>query len=93
MEASLCYHKLALLSTLTWSSLLGVAVSITITWEGILTCVLWSLPSAGLADLFEYSVFLYGLTDGGPSGLIYGYIFSWIGYLAMVSSVGELVSM
>ena len=40
-----------------------------------------------------YSVFVYGLTDGGPGGLVYGYIFCWLGYFAVVASLAELVSM
>ena len=38
-------------------------------------------------------VFVYGLTDGGPAGLVYGFLFCWLGYLAVVSSMAELVSM
>ncbi|TIA33117.1 amino acid transporter [Aureobasidium pullulans] len=38
-------------------------------------------------------VFTYGLENGGPAGLVYGYLFCWIGYLAVVLSLAELVSM
>lgn len=38
-------------------------------------------------------VFLYGLTDGGPAGLIYGYISCWFGYFTVVASLAELASM
>ena len=36
---------------------------------------------------------MYGLTDGGPAGLIYGYLFCWLGYFTVVASMAELVSM
>ncbi len=39
------------------------------------------------------TVFVYGLTDGGPAGLIYGYLFCWLGYFAVVASLAEMVSM
>ncbi|KAL2424571.1 Choline transport protein [Exophiala dermatitidis] len=39
------------------------------------------------------TVFVYGLTDGGLAGLIYGYLFCWVGYLAVVASLAEMVSM
>ncbi|KEQ68245.1 hypothetical protein M436DRAFT_68311 [Aureobasidium namibiae CBS 147.97] len=39
------------------------------------------------------SVFTYGLENGGPAGLLYGFIFCFIGYLAVVLSLAELVSM
>ncbi|KAH7130341.1 amino acid transporter-like protein [Dendryphion nanum] len=39
------------------------------------------------------SVFVFGLFNGGPGGLIYGFLFVWLGYAAVVASMGELVSM
>lgn len=39
------------------------------------------------------TVFVYGLTDGGPAGLVYGYLFCWLGYFAVVASLAEMVSM
>lgn len=39
------------------------------------------------------TVFVYGLTDGGPAGLVYGYLFCWAGYFAVVASLAEMVSM
>lgn len=38
-------------------------------------------------------VFVTGLEDGGPAGLVYGYIFCWIGYLCIIASIAELASM
>ena len=38
-------------------------------------------------------VFVYGLTNGGPAGLIYGYLFCWFGYFTVVASLAELASM
>ncbi|KAK7183965.1 hypothetical protein DPSP01_012241 [Paraphaeosphaeria sporulosa] len=38
------------------------------------------------------SVFVFGLMDGGPAGLIYGFLFCWLGYGTVVATMGELVS-
>lgn len=38
------------------------------------------------------SIFNVGLQDGGPAGLIYGFLFCWAGYTAVVASLSELVS-
>src|SRR5271154_4658625 len=40
-----------------------------------------------------FSVFVYGLLDGGPAGLVYGYLFCWVGYFAVVASLAEMVSL
>ena len=40
-----------------------------------------------------FAVFLYGFQNGGPAGLIYGYLFCWVGTLATVSSLAEMASM
>lgn len=40
-----------------------------------------------------FTVFVYGLTDGGPAGLVYGFLFCWAGYFAVVASLAEMVSM
>jgi hypothetical protein len=40
-----------------------------------------------------FSVFVFGLMDGGPAGLLYGFLLVWLGYAAVVASMGELVSM
>jgi hypothetical protein len=40
-----------------------------------------------------FSVFVFGLEDGGPAGLVYGYIFCWVGYAAVVASLAEMVPM
>ena len=40
-----------------------------------------------------FSVFVFGLQNGGPSGLIYGFLFVWVGYGCVVATMGELVSM
>lgn len=40
-----------------------------------------------------FTVFVYGLTDGGPAGLIYGFLFCWLGYFCVVASLAEMVSM
>ncbi|KAI9830271.1 MAG: hypothetical protein M1838_005819 [Thelocarpon superellum] len=39
-----------------------------------------------------FSAFTYGLTNGGPAGLVYGYIFCWIGTWAVTASLAELAS-
>jgi choline transport protein len=38
-------------------------------------------------------VFLFGLNNGGPAGLVYQFLFCWAGYAAVVASMAELVSM
>jgi choline transport protein len=40
-----------------------------------------------------HSVFVFGLANGGPAGLIYGFLFVWLGYGSVVLTMGELVSM
>ncbi|ORY11705.1 amino acid transporter-like protein [Clohesyomyces aquaticus] len=40
-----------------------------------------------------FCVFVFGLMNGGPAGLVYGFFICWVGYLAIVASMGELVSM
>ena len=42
--------------------------------------------------MWEDSIFNVGLQDGGPAGLIYGFLFCWGGYTAVVASLSELVS-
>ena len=37
--------------------------------------------------------FIYGLANGGPAGLVYGYILIFLGMLASVASLAELMSM
>ncbi|KAF7920719.1 hypothetical protein BELL_0233g00180 [Botrytis elliptica] len=39
------------------------------------------------------TVFISGLQNGGPAGIIYGFIFVWIGNLSVFSTLSELVSM
>ncbi|KAE9362924.1 amino acid transporter [Stipitochalara longipes BDJ] len=39
------------------------------------------------------AVFLYGFENGGPAGLIYGYLFCWVGTLAAMASLAEMASM
>lgn len=38
-------------------------------------------------------LFVIGFTNGGYAGSIYGFIFVWIGTLAVFSTMGELASM
>ncbi|KAL8759092.1 MAG: hypothetical protein Q9184_003733 [Pyrenodesmia sp. 2 TL-2023] len=38
-------------------------------------------------------VFVQSLANGGPAGLVYGHIVSWIGILAVFITMAELVSM
>ncbi|CAO2650225.1 Nn.00g015170.m01.CDS01 [Neocucurbitaria sp. VM-36] len=37
-----------------------------------------------------FSVFIFGLLNGGPGGLIYGFLFCWAGWAAVVATMGEL---
>ncbi|KAL8896390.1 MAG: hypothetical protein Q9192_003116 [Flavoplaca navasiana] len=38
-------------------------------------------------------LFLAGYSNGGPAGLIYGFLFVWIGTLCVFTTLGELASM
>ena len=38
-------------------------------------------------------VFVYGLEDGGPAGLVYGFLLCWFGYFAVVTSMAEMISL
>jgi choline transport protein len=38
-------------------------------------------------------IFLYGLSNGGPSGVVYGFLLVWAGNLSVFSTLSELVSM
>lgn len=38
------------------------------------------------------SVLNVGLQDGGPAGLVYGFLFAWLGWTAVIASLCELVS-
>ena len=42
--------------------------------------------------LIRGRIFNVGLQDGGPAGLVYGFLFCWAGYTAVVASLAELVS-
>jgi choline transport protein len=39
------------------------------------------------------SVFQLGLTNGGPSGLVYGFLFAWFGTALQALVMGEMASM
>lgn len=41
----------------------------------------------------SFRVFIFGFSNGGPAGLVYGYLFCWIGTLATVASLAEMASM
>lgn len=38
-------------------------------------------------------VFIYGLEDGGPAGLVYGFLLCWFGYFTVVASMAEMISL
>jgi hypothetical protein len=38
------------------------------------------------------SVFIFGLTNGGPAGLVYGFIICWIGTVGLFCSLAEMAS-
>ncbi|KAL9014068.1 MAG: hypothetical protein Q9173_001277 [Seirophora scorigena] len=38
-------------------------------------------------------VFIQGLANGGPAGLVYGYLLAWLGTLAVFTTIAELASM
>lgn len=39
------------------------------------------------------SVFQSGLNNGGPSGLLYGFLFTWLGSIFQILVMGEMASM
>ncbi|KAF2792521.1 amino acid transporter [Melanomma pulvis-pyrius CBS 109.77] len=49
--------------------------------------------SCSLMITWEGIVFIFGLLDGGPAGLLYGFLLVLVIYAAVVASMGELVSM
>ncbi|KAF2140425.1 uncharacterized protein K452DRAFT_55698 [Aplosporella prunicola CBS 121167] len=55
-------------------SMLGFALTVLATWEGLLT------------------TFSQGLQNGGPSGLVYGYIIVWVATMSSFSVIAELSS-
>jgi choline transport protein len=71
--------------------MIGFSCTIMVTWEGILTWVLYACLNGALLTLGR--IFNVGLQDGGPAGLVYGFLFCWAGYTAVVASLAELVSM
>ncbi|KAH5646974.1 hypothetical protein HBI51_104840 [Parastagonospora nodorum] len=40
-----------------------------------------------------FSLFIFGLLNGGPADLLYGFLFCWLGWAAVVATMAELVSM
>jgi choline transport protein len=40
-----------------------------------------------------FSVFIFGLLNGGPSGLIYGFLLCWAGWATVVATMAEMASM
>ncbi|KAH8665841.1 amino acid transporter-like protein [Tricladium varicosporioides] len=40
-----------------------------------------------------FAVFLYGFQNGGPAGLVYGFLFCFVGTTMTVASLGEMASM
>ncbi|KAK0122768.1 hypothetical protein ONS96_009803 [Cadophora gregata f. sp. sojae] len=57
----------------------------------------WSIAGfvCSLLSTWEglFAAFLYGFQNGGPAGLVYGFLFAWIGSLAVVASLAEMASM
>ena len=47
--------------------------------------------SSGIAKIFR--TFQYGLQNGGTAGLIYGFIFAWIGAILQALVMAEMASM
>ena len=44
-------------------------------------------------QLTTFRVFQSGLTNGGPAGLIYGFIFVWVGTALQTAVMAELASL
>ncbi|EAT91054.2 hypothetical protein SNOG_01405 [Parastagonospora nodorum SN15] len=39
-----------------------------------------------------FSLFIFGLLNGGPADLLYGFLFCWLGWAAVVATMAELVN-
>lgn len=80
-------------------SMTGLTCTLMVTWEGILMSVVSlylfirsKLSIRRLTRVF-HSAFASGLGNGGPSGLVYGYLFVWAGTVTQVLIMAELGSM
>ncbi|USP76945.1 hypothetical protein yc1106_04219 [Curvularia clavata] len=73
-------------------AILGFSCTVLITWEGSLVQVT-PLTLVEAKSLTCLSLFLVGFQNGGPAGVIYGYITVWIGTVSVFMVLSELVSM
>ena len=65
-----------------------------ITWEGTTTYVYKvTLRPKRVSLTPTFSAFQAGLYNGGPSGLVYGFLFSWVGSLLQALVMAEMASM
>ena len=69
-----------------------------ITWEAYTGLVLFSFDRRGKgimpADLtLPFRGLIFGLTNGGPAGLVYGYLFVWCGASLQALVMAEMASM
>ena len=75
--------------------MVGLTCTLMATWEGLFSCVLLSeTPPYRASDRLTegISVFILGLTNGGPAGLVYGFIICWIGTIGLYCSLAEMAS-
>ena len=45
------------------------------------------------SDARHHRTSLFGLINGGTAGLIWGYLFVWVGYMLVFASIAEMASM
>ena len=74
---------------------IGLTSTLMITWEAITAYVVARSTARHLqeAENGKCRTLLNGLQNGGPAGLIYGYIFVWCGASLQALVMGEMASM
>jgi len=73
-------------------STLGFACTLMSTWEIALMYVLFFDGQLNDPDTHNRTS-VFGLTNGGTAGLIWGYLIVWIGYMMVFATIAEMASM
>ena len=69
---------------ITWEALTGLVFSILLRRGKVIILIYLTVPFRGL---------IFGLTNGGPAGLVYGYLFVWCGASLQALVMAEMASM
>ena len=73
---------------------IGLTSTLMITWEAMTTSVhILSLVLSSAERSVRNRTLLNGLQNGGPAGLIYGYLFVWLGATLQALVMAEMASM